>query len=142
MRLPADIFQRDTQHARQGRVAMLHRVVSRQDQDAIRHGVQHGRHAALFEAHPRVKLRIVDGNGGLVGKALQQGSIVGRKDAQVVTEDEDHPDHLAAGDQRQHHAGQETQAGGACQALQKAVDLGQLVAPGVFMFRDIIQQRL
>ena len=140
--LPRSASTLHPQHARKGWVCPLDAVVGAQDQDAIRRGIQQGVQALALLVNLGVQLGVVHRNRRLVGKALQQRSIIGGKRASVVAENEQNPAYLVAGDQRQRHAGQQAQAGGACDHLQQAVDLGQLVARRLFVLADARQQLL
>ncbi len=129
-------------HAGKGRVDTLDGVIGFQDKDTVGHRIKQGGHFFLFPDALSIKLRITDRHRGLVGKTLQQGSIVGREHPAVVAEDENHPDHLVAGDQRQANTGHQAQADLFRQLLEDFVNFGEFKAGRVFMVGHSSKQRL
>ena len=113
-----------------------------EDEHAIGQGIEQRVQPDLFLVDLGVQLGILHGNGCLVGKAAQQGIIVGGEYPGVAAEDEQQADHLLPGDQRQANAGQQAQAGGVGQLIEQAVDLGDLKALRVFVIGDFGEEAL
>jgi len=81
-------------HVAKGRIAAFHAQVGKQDQNAIRSGIEQRVDPAPVIIHLPVKLGIVDGNSRLVSKARQQDTIIGAE-GRKLAKDEDHA-HITA----------------------------------------------
>ncbi len=114
--------------------------VGREDQDAVRGGIEQ-RIQPLAAAHRLgVQLRILHGNGCLIGETAQQGAVVCREIVCVGAENENYPDHAFPRGKRQNHPVQQAHARHPCQLAQAAVDFQQFELVWWGIFGDLVEQ--
>ena len=138
---PIAIVGVDAGHPGQGAIEDGDALRAVQNQHAVGARFDDGVQALLLAQGLPVQLRVVHGDGGLIGKRLQHLPIVGREDVAVAAKDVDQPDEIVADHHRDGDGLPQAEVAAARDERHLPIELRHEPVPGAIALGRIGPQR-